>query len=136
MFVSAINKFLIGEKKGSAGAVCGNDGGIWSTSLTFALNRNDVFQARKLFIRVNGKSTEEFPNLKFILSGVIFQVTSYNSDYYYPEIQAKAVNYESGCSLMLINSGFIIGYYDSPVTPDENIIATRKLATHVSELGF
>ncbi|KAL7715538.1 Profilin [Entamoeba marina] len=136
MFVSAINKFLIGETKGSAGAVCGDDGGIWSCSSTFALNRNEVFQARKVFIRINGKSTEELSNLQFTLSGVKFYVTSYNFNCYYPEIQAKAVDYESGCSLILMNSGFVIGYYDSPVTPEENLISTRKLVTHVSELGY
>ncbi|KAL7712212.1 Profilin [Entamoeba marina] len=140
MFVSAINKFLIGENKGSAGAVCGKDGGVWSSSKTLILNRNDVFFARKIFAKVDKEIkkqfTKELMKFQFMLSGVTFYVTSYFSDDYNTEIQAKAVGYESGCSMVLIDSGFVIGYYDSPITPEENIIATRQLAAHVSELGY
>ncbi|KAL7722310.1 Profilin [Entamoeba marina] len=136
MFASAINKFLIGEKKGTAGAVCGKDGGVWGHSDTLSLNREEVLRAKQVFNQAKNKSVKELLSVQFSLRGVSFFVTSCHIDDYNAEIQAEAIDYDSGCSLVLLNSGFVIGYYDSPVTAYDNLLATRKLATHVSELGY
>ncbi|EDR25433.1 predicted protein [Entamoeba dispar SAW760] len=124
-----IYRFVVGPHKGNGGAVCGNDGGVWGRSETLDISFEEARACSRIFYH----PTTALP---FSLSGVSFEVKSISEDETINWITAKSPKYKCGCTLVETGTGYVIGYYDSPITEEENLNATLQLARHVTERGY
>ncbi|ELP89053.1 profilin, putative [Entamoeba invadens IP1] len=127
IYRNAIYKYVVGPGKGNGGAVCGRDGGVWGHSETLEMSLEEARNIHRVCLK-------GLTGANFVMSGVTFAITDMNDDQ--TIISAKAVSYQSGCTIILTRGGFVVGYFDSPNTSEQSIIATKKLARYVKELGY
>ena len=120
---------VVGPEKGNVGAVCGSDGGVWGRSETMNISLEEVRNCWKVFYHPTTIET-------FTLCGVVFRIKEISENLEIDYITAVSEKYQCGCTLIQTNNGFVIGYYDSPITSEQNVKATLKLAENVFALGY
>ena len=127
-WTEVVYQYLVGPGKGNGGAVCGNDGGVWGRSETMNITFEEVRECWKLFFHQTTISS-------VVISGVVFTVKEIGEENNIEYIACKSEKYQCGCTLIQTKFGFVVGYYDEPITTRENILATIKLAQNVLDVG-
>ena len=126
-----VDTILVGEHRGTAGAVCGYDGGVWGMSDSFHITQDEAVAARRAVGRAF-RDFEDAQKIAFTVSGVEFHTVSFDS--YAMELRAKCKKYVCGVTVKVMSRAIVIGYYDAPITADENVIAVRRLARYLLDL--
>ena len=114
-----IDSFLIGDKKGTAGALTGHDGTVWAASPSLPVQPQEAKRISDAM--ANPSIMNDLQMNGFMLAGKKFRFQRFDGE---SNLQGKLD--KSGVSIYKTAMALVIGFYESPISPEESNEASYK----------